>query len=142
MKQVVIKAPLKFKEAFEAMNAHPVKYMFMPICYSMADVEATLAYSDIDTVGCEIIAFSSEDELYQDEAIAAIHAKNLYTWVNAIQLGDWQRKPLYGPLDDDISVIQDPSLGWGRLFEKKIDIIQTDWPALLYSYRKQVLGVK
>lgn len=142
MKQVVIKAPLKFKEAYEVMNAHPVKYMFMPICYSMADVEAVLAYRDINTVGCEIIAFSSEDELFQDEAIATIHEKNLYTWANAIQLGDWQRKPLYGPLDDDISILQDPALGWGKLFEKKIDIIQTDWPALLYSYRKQALGVE
>lgn len=142
MKQVVIKAPLKFKEAYEVMNAHPVKYMFMPICYSMADVEAVLAYRDINTVGCEIIAFSSEDELFQDEAIATIHEKNLYTWANAIQLGDWQRKPLYGPLDDDISILQNPALGWGKLFEKKIDIIQTDWPALLYSYRKQALGVE
>ena len=68
--------------------------MFMPICYSMQDVEEALSYADINVVGCELIAFSEEDELYQDENIAALHAKGLYTWVNAIQLGDWQRKPL------------------------------------------------
>ena len=58
--QVVIKAPLKAKDAFAAMNAHPVKYMFMPICYSMQDVEEALSYADINTVGCELIAFSEE----------------------------------------------------------------------------------
>lgn len=142
LQQVVIKAPLKAKDALEVMNNHPTKYMFMPICYSMADVEEALSYKDINIVGCEIIAFSDQDELYQDASIADIHAKGLYTWVNAIQLGDYNRKPLFGPLDDDISVLQDPALGWGKLFEKKIDIIQTDWPALLYQHRKEALGVK
>lgn len=140
--QVVIKAPLKAKDALAAMNAHPVKYMFMPICYSMQDVEEGLSYADINVVGCELIAFSEENELYQDENIAALHAKGLYTWVNAIQLGDWQRKPLYGPLDDDISVLKDPELGWGGLFAKHIDVIQTDWPALLYNYRRKKLGIE
>lgn len=141
-KQVVIKAPLRVKEAFDALSAHPVKYMFMPICYSMADVENTLQYSEINTVGIELIAATEDDELYQDEAIAAIHAKNLYTWVNAIQLGDLRVKRLYANLDDDISVLNNPDLGWGELFKKQIDILQTDWPAILYQYRKKVYGIE
>ena len=60
--------------------------------------------------------------------------------MNALSLGDYghdymPRKSLFGDLTDDVSVIQDPALGWGRLMEKKIDIIQTDWPAILYQYR-------
>lgn len=51
-------------------------------------------------------------------------------------------KPLYAKLDDDVSILQDPALGWGKLFEKKIDIIQTDWPAILYQYRQKILGVE
>ena len=42
--QVVLKAPLKAKEAYELLNAHPVKYMFMPICYSFEDVEAGIVH--------------------------------------------------------------------------------------------------
>lgn len=140
-KQVVLKAPLREKAALRALAAHPVKYMFMPICYKMADVEETLAYEEINTVGAELIAAKPSDELYSDEAIARIHGKNLFCWVNAITLGDYGRDGLYGGLDDDISVIEDPALGWGKLFDKHIDIIQTDWPALLREYRREALGI-
>lgn len=139
--QVVIKAPLKAKAAYEYLNAHPVKYMFMPICYSFEDVEAALSYSDLNVVGCEIIAFDEQMELFSDESIQRIHDRNMFVWVNAVTLGDVGVRPLYAKLDDDVSVLEDPSLGWGKLFEKKIDVMQTDWPALLYQYRRKILGV-
>lgn len=139
--QVLIKAPLKAVEAYKCLNAHPVKYMFMPICYSLADVEEALSYPDINVVGCEIIAFDKQMELFSDESIQKIHDKNLFAWVNAITLGDVTTKALYGKLDDDVSILEDPAKGWGKLFEKKIDVIQTDWPAILYQYRKKMLGV-
>ena len=139
--QVVIKAPLKAKAAYEYLNAHPVKYMFMPICYSFEDVEAALSYPDLNVVGCEIIAFDEQMDLFSDESIQRIHDRNLFVWVNAITLGDVGVRPLYAKLDDDVSVLEDPSLGWGKLFEKKIDVMQTDWPALLYQYRRKILGV-
>ena len=139
--QVVIKAPLKAKAAYEYLNAHPVKYMFMPICYSFEDVEAALSYPDLNVVGCEIIAFDEQMELFSDESIQRIHDRNLFVWVNAVTLGDVGVRPLYAKLDDDVSVLEDPSQGWGKLFEKKIDVMQTDWPALLYQYRRKILGV-
>ena len=139
--QVVLKAPLKAKAAFEALSAHPVKYMFMPICYSMQDVEEALRYADVNVVGCEIIAFDRNAELFDDENIRKIHERNLYTWVNAIVLGNIGVRDLFGKLDDDVSILEDPALGWGKLFDKHIDIIQTDWPALLYQYRRLALGV-
>ena len=139
--QVVIKAPLKAKAAYEYLNAHPVKYMFMPICYSFEDVEAALSYPDLNVVGCEIIAFDEQMGLFSDESIQRIHDRNLFVWVNAVTLGDVGVRPLYAKLDDDVSVLEDPSLGWGKLFEKKIDVMQTDWPALLYQYRRKILGV-
>lgn len=139
---VLLKAPMKAPQAMEALQKHPVKYMFMPICYSMADVEAALSWQDVNVVGAEIIAATTQDELYQDATIAAIHDKGLFCWVNALSLGDYghdylPRKSLFGDLADDISVIRDPALGWGKLMEKKIDIIQTDWPAILADYRNQ-----
>ena len=138
--QVLLKAPAKETQALEALEHHPVKYMFMPICTTMAEIDATLTYQNANIVGVELIAATPQDELYQDEAIASIHAKDLFCWVNALSLGDYghdykPRKSLFGDLADDISVIQDPALGWGKLMEKKIDIIQTDWPAILYQYR-------
>ena len=113
----------------------------MPICYSFEDVEAALSYSDLNVVGCEIIAFDEQMELFSDESIQRIHDRNMFVWVNAVTLGDVGVRPLYAKLDDDVSVLEDPSLGWGKLFEKKIDVMQTDWPALLYQYRRKILGV-
>lgn len=140
VRQALLKAPLSAVEGISFLSKHPTKYMFMPICYSMADVEAALSYDGLNMVGCELIAATPEDELFSDEAIAAIHAKGLYCWVNAIELGELRRdyspRPtLYGGLNDDISIIDAPEKGWGALMDKHIDIIQTDWPALLHAYR-------
>ena len=129
-------------EALAALQAHPVKYMYMPICYSLQDVEKALSLKNVNLVGCELIAGRETDELFRDEAIAFLHAHHLFAWVNAIQLGDHERLPLYGPLDDDISLIEDPDLGWGKLFQKGIDILQTDWPSILYAYRLEKLNIR
>ncbi len=141
LQQAILKAPLSHREILDQLESHPKKYMFMPICYSLADVDAALAYKDLNIVGIELIAFSNEDELYRDEAIRYIHSKNLFTWVNALTLTDvGHYKPLYGDLDDDISIQEGPERGWGRLFDKQIDVIQTDWPALVKNYRQLRLG--
>ena len=50
------------------------------------------------------------------------------------------RDSLYGDLDDDISILEGPDRGWGRLFDKQIDVIQTDWPALVKNYRFGRIG--
>ena len=148
VRQVVLKSSVRgsfhgvpVEQALEALQKHSVKYMYMPICYSMADVELAVSLKDINTVGCELIAGKETDELYRDEAIETLHAHHLYAWANAIQLGNWERAPLYGPLDDDISLKVDPDLGWGELFRKGIDILQTDWPAILYAYRRDKLNI-
>ncbi len=138
LRQAILKAPLAHREILDQLDHHPVKYMFMPICYSLADVDEALAYRNINMVGVELIAFSNDDELFSDEAIRYIHSKNLFTWVNALTLTDVPPyKPLYGDLDDDISILEGPERGWGRLFDKQIDVIQTDWPALVKNYRME-----
>ena len=141
LRQAILKAPLSHREILDQLENHPVKYMFMPICYSLADVEEALAYRNLNMVGVELIAFSNDDELFSDEAIRYIHSKNLFTWVNALTLTDVPPyKPLYGDLDDDISILEGPDRGWGRLFDKQIDVIQTDWPALVKNYRFGRIG--
>lgn len=141
LRQAILKAPLDHPEVLEQLENHPVKYMFMPICYSIADIEKALEYKNINTVGAELIAFTPEDELYSDEAIRFVHGKGLFCWVNALTLTDVPpRKALYGDLDDDISIMESPARGWGRLMDKGIDVIQTDWPALVKNLRLQRLG--
>lgn len=141
LRQAILKAPLDHPEVLAQLENHPVKYMFMPICYSIADIEKALEYKHINTVGVELIAFTPEDELYSDEAIRFVHSKGLFCWVNALTLTDVDpRKALYGDLDDDISIMESPARGWGRLMDKGIDVIQTDWPALVKNLRLERLG--
>lgn len=141
LRQAILKAPLDHPEVLAQLENHPAKYMFMPICYSIADIEKALEYKHINTVGVELIAFTPEDELYSDEAIRFVHSKGLFCWVNALTLTDVDpRKALYGDLDDDISIMESPARGWGRLMDKGIDVIQTDWPALVKNLRLERLG--
>lgn len=142
-KQIVLKAPLHMAAAFEAAARHPVKYMFMPICYSMADVETALALENINVAGVELTNINNEDhELLQPENLAYIHSCGLFCWINPIVLGDVNGKSLCGWIDDDLSIIKGPEYGWGRLIDIGYDILQTDWPALVYRFRKEKYGVK
>ena len=143
LRQVLIKAPVRrAKEAVACLAAHPVKYMFMPICYTMDDVRLAREWPGLNTVGAELIAFTQDDELFGADAVRAVHDMGLFTWANVITLGDWDAKPLYGGLDDDLSVIESPDLGWGRVMDMGFDVLQTDWPALLWQYRRNRSGVE
>ena len=137
MNQILLKGPV-VKEQLEFLNTCDKKYMFMPIVHSLEDIETVLSYQQINLVGMELIADSESHPLFQDEVIDRLHGMNLFVWANAITLDD--DIVLYAKLDDNTSLIDDPELGWGKLFDKKIDIIQTDWPALLAAYRETKLS--
>ncbi|MBT2765274.1 glycerophosphodiester phosphodiesterase family protein [Paenibacillus sp. ISL-20] len=132
MEQILLKGPV-ILEQLEYLNDYPSKYMFMPIIHSENDIKTVLEYTNINLVGMELIADSETHPLFQDETISNLKSKDLFIWANAIVLDD--EKILFAKYDDNTSIIQDPALGWGRLFDKNIDIIQTDWPALLSAYR-------
>ena len=134
-RQVIIKAPMKAANVTARLAAHPVKYMFMPICYTMRDIADAIAIDGLNLVGAELIAFTPQDELFGEAPSRLLHENGLFAWVNALVIGDAHDKPLYGGVDDDISVLRDPALGWGRLMDMGIDVIQTDWPAILRDYR-------
>ena len=141
VRQCIIKAPLKARHVLEKLDAHPVKYMFMPICYTFDDIRAAMAYEDLNMVGAEIIAIHPQDELYGPEASRLLHENNMFSWVNTLVISDlYERASLYGGLDDDISILDDPQKGWGRLIDMGVDVLQTDWPAILRDFRARKLG--
>lgn len=142
LRQAILKAPPDAAAVYEQLENHPVKYMFMPICRSYREIETALSYRNINIVGVEMIAATEKDELYQDEAIRFVHDRGLFCWVNALTLsGHYVETALFGGLNDDNSIWRGPEQGWGRLMDKGIDAIQTDWPALVRDYRRARLGV-
>lgn len=136
LRQALLKAPIRERAVIEQLDAHPRKYMFMAICHSLSEVHAALAFDNLNLVGIELVAASSSADVCQMDAIRYIHSKGLFCWVNSLVLTDADPvEALYGGMDDDISIKQDPALGWGRLMDMGIDVIQTDWPSLVRDYR-------
>ncbi|MEU6711450.1 glycerophosphodiester phosphodiesterase family protein [Nonomuraea sp. NPDC046802] len=136
--QLVFKSPVE--EAWlEKLRRHPVKYPFIPMVRTRADIDAVLHDPDLNLVGVELLAKSATDELAQPELIDELHDAGLACLLDAINLADGV--PLFQGRDDHTSVLGDPADGWGWLIAHGADIIQTDWPGLLCRYREETTGV-
>ena len=61
-----------------------------------------------------------------------MHRKGLLIWANAIVYNE--QDVISAGHTDDVSLTEDPDLGWGWLIRKKVDIIQTDWPLMVRQY--------
>lgn len=131
MDRVLLKAPVSV-QWLEVLASHPVKYPFMPIVKTRGEVELALSVDGINTVAIEVVAESTDSELASPEFVTAMHDRNLMVQANALNLPN--RVPLFLGWDDEVSVLDSPEKGWGRLMRHNVDIIQTDWPMLLNRY--------
>jgi len=138
VKQAVLKAPVQ-REYLEYLEACPVKFMFMPIVGNMEGLKLVLSYENINTVGVELIANNKESELFQEENIRWIREQGLFCWANAIVLDGNPESDLFGGLDDSKAILGDPEGNWGKMIDKGINVIQTDWPALLSRFRENYI---
>jgi len=134
IKQALIKAPVK-DATLEFLDECPQKFMYMPIVYSLDDIEKALRCSEINIVGMELIAGKPEADLFQDDTIKYLHDRQLFAWANAITLSCLPEHVLFGGLDDNTALLKGKDESWGKLLQKGIDIIQTDWPYQLKKYR-------
>ena len=118
----------------ETVNQHHKNYMFMPIVKSIADIEKTLKYDNLNIVGFEFVFETKKHELLSKELISELKEKGYFVWVNAINLG--KGKYLSADLNDDRSILVGADAGWGKLIDYGFNVIQTDWPPLLKDYLK------
>ena len=137
--QAIIKTPAEDKYLDFFQNCAN-KYMYMPIVRSMEDAEKVLTYTDINLVGMEAIISSEDNGLFKDENIQWIRSQNLFFWANVLTLGNKPEHRLYAGYDDDMALLKDPDLSWGKLIDKGINVLQTDWPCQLFQYRQQKLS--
>ncbi|MFD5750410.1 glycerophosphodiester phosphodiesterase family protein [Streptomyces sp. NPDC127033] len=136
--QLVLKSPVD-EIWLEKLRRHPVKYPFIPMVRSLADIEAVRGDPDINLIGAELLAGGHDDELSAPEVVARMHEAGLACLLNAINLTNGI--PLFAGHDDNTSLFGDPADGWGRLMEHGADIIQTDWPGPLCQYRQELRGI-
>ncbi|MBL3732186.1 glycerophosphodiester phosphodiesterase family protein [Lysinibacillus sp. HST-98] len=138
---IIIKTDVDAIDYLEMLANHPVKYMVMPKVWSQADFDTIMQYKDrINIAGFEMIFTDPNEDYVSIETLNALRESGYHTMINAIVLWNDQQT-LCGGFDDDISLLEDPNLGWGRLLEMEFDVIQTDWPLPLKVYFEEK-GVK
>lgn len=129
--RVLLKAPGDSPE-LEILANHPIKYGFMPIAKTMADLDRALAMPGLSVVAVEVLAEDAASPFAKAETLSQLKDHGILVFVNALNLAN--RKNLYLGWDDETSVLIGPESGWGRLITQGADIIQTDWPGLLNLY--------
>jgi len=128
--EVLLKSPPR-PDLLARLESYPKKYMYMPIVSSMEDFRAARGH-EINTVAVELIFASAESDLARPEFLKSLKEEGILAWCNSLKLSD--RHFFCGEFDDDVSILQGPEKGWGRLLDLGFDILQTDWPAILRDY--------
>lgn len=119
-------------EWLENLAEHEVKYPLIPMVRSLADLEFCANFPGVNVVGFELLAECESHPFTHPEVIREIQEQGYLVFVNAINLES--RVPLFAGWDDNSSILRDPAQGWGELLDREVDVIQTDWPALLTRY--------
>ena len=86
-------------------------------------------------MGVEVLFTSDSDTVASDDFIEKVHRDNILVWVNSI-IFDHKVQLAAGHSDDTALTVSEDE-GWGFLADKGFDIIQTDWPGMLFDYLKR-----
>ena len=139
-RQAIVKTYLE-EDALREVEKFAPDLMFMPMVRHKDESTEMLLKRNINLIGNEVLFDRETDEVISDAYIAEMHRKGLLIWANAIVYNE--QDVISAGHTDDVSLTEDPYLGWGWLIRKKVDIIQTDWPLMLKQYidsRKQRNG--
>ncbi|WP_300362384.1 glycerophosphodiester phosphodiesterase family protein [Fusobacterium sp.] len=128
--QIIIKTH-PTDEAFDFLTKNENKLMYMVIASKKEDVLKFMV-PEINMVAAELLFESEDSEVIENEFLNYLKNKNIKIWINSITLGS--RFNLSAHYDDNLSILNDGE-GWRWLIDKGVDIIQTDWPALVKNYR-------
>ena len=136
--QIILKSPVN-SQLLEALQAHQVEFMYMPIISTPAQIEEALKYK-LNLIGLELIFTDLDSPLIQEESMQSYHSKKLLTWVNTITLDDDQVLAAF--LDDFRAITVSEHDTWGRLIDMGFDILQTDWPMLLRKFVEERVFIR
>lgn len=132
-RRLILKSPVD-ERYLDALRGHDVKYMYMAMVHDMEELELLDRLDGVNLVGVEIISSDPDRRRLGAEIFDAVHRRGLYTFVNALGLGNNKRG--FQGLDDATSILNGADSGWGLLIDLGADVIQTDWPEMLRAYRR------
>lgn len=136
-RRLILKCPVSEGHQ-QALRDHDVKYMFMGMIETPDQLDLFTHDERINTVGVELVATTPDTPLADPAVFQTINDLGLYTFVNALDLGNGYQG-LKG-MDDTRSILEGPQNGWGALLALGADIIQTDWPEKLDEYRQAMIS--
>lgn len=136
--QLVLKSPVKDEKLLEHLANYSEGIAFMPIVYNVNDIYKVLTYPQINLIGIEWIIKSREQALAHLEYFDDFRQAGFILMANAENLGESFN--LFAKLDDDAAVLGEPEAVWGQMYDWGFDMIQTDWPNFLASYRQNNLS--
>ena len=108
--------------------------MYMPIMKTIEEWEAVTRHH-VNVAAAELIFQDLDSPFIRPEFIAGLKKAGIAPWVNAIDLNS--SIVLSGGLSDNLAIREGFDKAWGKLMELGFEIIQTDWPGLLNTYRNQ-----
>ena len=123
-KDVLIKTSVK-PEHIKAVEKYAPDFAYMAVTRNGIEIHEDMLRRKINYVGIEAIISQEEDICARKEFIEKLHGDGKLIWVNAI-VYDY-KEDLNAGHNDDVSVTEDPELGWGWIADKGYDIIQTDF---------------
>ena len=122
--QVLVKCDCK-QEYLDAAEEYAPDIPFMGLSRDGLAVHEDLMKRNLRYVGIEAL-FETEDSPVASQAfLDRLHADGKIVWANAIVYN--YKTVLTAGHNDDISVTEDPELGWGWLADRGFDLIQTDF---------------
>ncbi|PNZ27834.1 Membrane domain of membrane-anchored glycerophosphoryl diester phosphodiesterase [Staphylococcus petrasii] len=133
LSQFIIKIDIDSPSTVEAICNHETPFMTIFIVKNIEEVDVALQLIDkVNVVGLEFVFEHEDDTHIQPSVINKVKALGLFTLANSMRLNE--ETTINAELDDDISLLDHPDKGWGKLLAMNFDMIQTDWILPLKQY--------
>lgn len=135
--QVLIKTNASEKQ-FRLVEEVAADFAFMPMVRKTDNVSEMLMKRKLNFVGIEALFADERDPVISDEHIAWLHKNSLAVWGDAIVYN--KKDVIAAGHTDDIALTENPDYGWGWFYDKKFDIVQTDWLTQAKNYFEKKSG--
>ena len=122
--QIIIKTDFR-EDYVEAVEKYAPDIPFMAIAKDGFAVHEELMKRKLRYVGLEVLFEEDNAQVASPEFVDRMHADGKIIWANAIVYN--YRAVLSAGHNDDISMSEDPTVGWGWLADRGFDLIQTDF---------------
>ncbi|BCW44742.1 glycerophosphodiester phosphodiesterase family protein [Arthrobacter sp. StoSoilB5] len=130
--RLLMKVDAADAEAFEAARRAEVKFPLLPIASTVEQLDPIIRDPDLNVIGVEFVARDSSHPFCDREWIQGLRASGIFSYVNGLDLGNGL--PMYAGWDDSVAILNGADAGWGPIVDRGVDVIQTDFTALLDEY--------